>query len=544
MGRRELRCDANFAASAGDFAHRGSVSANSMTQPMPHNRLNHPPRPPASLRTICQRFPCRPRGLLLGAAVAFALAALPMPGAGGTPPPSRPNIVLILVDDLGKEWVSCYGAEEVETPRIDALADSGTRFENFYSMPQCTPTRVALLTGQYPFRNGWINHWDVPRWGDGAHFDPALNPSFAGLLRAAGYRTCAAGKWQVNDFRVQPDVMTRHGFDEWCMWTGFETGNPPSAERYHDPYIHTKSGSGTRRGAFGDDVFADFIIDFMRRHRDDPFLVYFPMCLTHPPLTATPLEPDAASPRDRHLAMVRHADHLAGRIVDTLGELGLRERTLVVWTTDNGTSAGIDGRRGGRLVKGGKGRTLEPGINAPFIASWPGTVPAGRTSRALIDVTDLLPTFAELAGARIPDGLVVDGRSFAAVLAGRAESSERRWILAMGGGPGSFDPESGRVVNRTAFRDRVLRDERFKLFVGRDRAPERLVDLDADPDEATNLMDSADPEVARARDHLVEAAAALPAVDANPRYDPLPPQPWDQHRGRSPGSAVTPAPAR
>ena len=85
-----------------------------------------------------------------------------------------PNILFIMVDDLGKEWISCYGAEEVQTPRIDALAASGTKFNHVYSMPQCTPTRVSLLTGQYPFRHGWVNHWDVPRWGAGAHFDERI----------------------------------------------------------------------------------------------------------------------------------------------------------------------------------------------------------------------------------------------------------------------------------------------------------------------------------------------------------------------------------
>ncbi|HCO83443.1 MAG TPA: N-acetylgalactosamine 6-sulfate sulfatase, partial [Arenibacter sp.] len=130
-----------------------------------------------------------------------------------------PNILFILVDDLGKEWISSYGAEDIETPNIDALAKSGLKFNNVYSMPQCTPTRVTLLTGQYPFRHGWVNHWDVPRWGGGAHFDETENPTLVNEMKRAGYKTCIAGKWQIDDFRVEPDALEKVGFDEYCMWT-------------------------------------------------------------------------------------------------------------------------------------------------------------------------------------------------------------------------------------------------------------------------------------------------------------------------------------
>ena len=115
----------------------------------------------------------------------------------------KPNILFILLDDLGKEWVSCYGAEDIQTPTFDKLAAEGIKFNNYYSMPQCTPTRVALMTGQYPFRNGWVNHWDVPRWG-GGHFSWLKNPSIARVMQSAAYKTAVAGKWQINDFRVQP----------------------------------------------------------------------------------------------------------------------------------------------------------------------------------------------------------------------------------------------------------------------------------------------------------------------------------------------------
>jgi arylsulfatase A-like enzyme len=153
-----------------------------------------------------------------------------------------------MFDDMGKEWVSAYGSESISTPAIDALASDGMRFDNVWSNPQCTPTRLSLLTGQYPFRNGWVNHWDTPRWGHG-YFDWRKYPSLAGTLKQAGYATVAAGKWQVNDFRIEPEAMKKHGFDSYAMWTGWEEGVEASAERYWDPYIPHRVRKQDLRGS-------------------------------------------------------------------------------------------------------------------------------------------------------------------------------------------------------------------------------------------------------------------------------------------------------
>jgi arylsulfatase A-like enzyme len=134
--------------------------------------------------------------------------------------PQKPNILFIMADDLGPEWLSCYGSEAMNTPHLDALAKGGMRFVNAYSMPKCTPTRVTLLTGTYPFRHGWIGHWDVPNRADrggGFRFDAKHYVTFARAMKSAGYVTAAAGKWQINDFRAEPHVMQQHGFDEHCM---------------------------------------------------------------------------------------------------------------------------------------------------------------------------------------------------------------------------------------------------------------------------------------------------------------------------------------
>mgnify|MGYP006286918533 CR=1 FL=1 len=439
----------------------------------------------------------------------------------------RPNMLFIMVDDLGPEWISCYGARQIETPSIDRLAATGMRFENAYSMAQCTPTRATLLTGQYPWRHGWINHWDVPRWGAGCHFDPKHNMSFARLLKQAGYRTAAAGKWQINDFRVQPQIMQEHGFDEHCMWTGYEGGNPPSGKRYWDPYIYTAKESKTYRGRFGTDVFTDFLIDFMQRHRDKPMMLYFPMCLTHGPLTTTPAEPDAESRMGRHKAMVRYVDLTVSRLVSALERLGIRDNTIIFFTTDNGTSRGISGRMNGRLIRGGKASLGENGVRQPFIVNCPGIVPAKVVTDALTDFTDMLPTFAELGRAVMPADLVVDGHSIAPLLKGDASDGTRQWIMSMGYGPAGL--RDGRVVPVKQYADRVIRDKRYKLWVV-DGKPARLYDLKTDPGEHNNRIDSDLPEVVAARRKLEAVVRTFPDRDAAPRYEPTPAQSWDRKK--------------
>ena len=437
----------------------------------------------------------------------------------------KPNIVFILVDDLGPEWISAYGAEDIETPNIDKLASRGMKFDNAYSMPQCTPTRATLLTGQYPFRHGWTNHWDVPRWGAGCHFDPKHNLTFARLIRDAGYATGVAGKWQINDFRIQPNILKRHGFDEWLMWTGGEGDNPPSDERYWDPYIYSSAEGKSRpyKGEFGPLLYNDFVLDFLARHKDGPMLVYYPMALTHTPFVETPHEPYAESNLERHKAMTRYVDYLVGRVMRELERLGVWDNTYVFFSTDNGTVPSISGRMNGRLVRGGKAKLTENGPRQPFIVTGPGVAP-GSTADALTDFSDLLPTFVELAGAKTPAGYEVDGHSIADVLHGKDPAGPREWMLAMGYGPAYLDEKGVRPVQQ--FTDRVVRDKRYKIHVLDGKAA-KLYDLQSDPAEERNLIGSSAPEHRAALAKLSAVVEGFPRQDARPRYDPMPPQPWD-----------------
>ena len=448
---------------------------------------------------------------------------------------TRPNILFILVDDLGKEWVNCYGAEDIQTPNIDQLAASGQKFHNVYSMPQCTPSRLTFLTGQYPFRHGWVNHWDVPRWGGGAHYDEQLNPSLGKEMVKAGYQTAIAGKWQIDDFRVEPDALTRNGFQEYCMWTGYETGIPASAERYQNPYIYTNSGSKTYANEFGPDVFQNFIIDFIKQPKEKPFFVYYPMVLPHTPFVDTPDEKGVDN-LSRFKAMVRYVDKITGNIVKALETSNQRENTLIIWTTDNGSTQRITGTYQGQQVKGGKMTNMEAGINAPFIASWPKYIEPNTESNALIDFTDFYPTFLDLAGSTVKkkwteNGIthILDGHSFKFVLKEGAKKSNRDWILSMGGGNHAQLTEKG-VENQYVFRDRMLRTERYKLHVNALGAAAEFYDLQSDPFEKNNLIwakKSWSSQANQAFDRLVAVIPTFPKRDVDPKYRPNPAQDWD-----------------
>lgn len=405
----------------------------------------------------------------------------------------KPNFILFLVDDLGRDWVSCYGASH-RTPNIDRFAGQGVRFATAWSTPICTPTRVELLTGRYPFRTGWTDHCDVPRWG-GKGLDWDRETTFARLLRDTGYATAITGKWQVNDFRRHPDALQQHGFDEHCMWTGFETGNPASAHRYSNPFLQINGDRKTHEGKYGPDIVNDFARGFLRRHKDRPFLLYYPAILTHGPNEPTPDNQSAppAGQKDLFAGMVTYMDKLFGKLIAEVDGLGLSDNTCVVFTTDNG-SPPTPGTLHGVPCPPGKGRITDLGSHVPFVVRAPWLARKARVSDDLIDFTDVFPTIAELAGISLPKRLALDGGSLIGSLTGTA-TGKRKWIY------------SQRGANRT------VRDNRFKL-----NSDGSLYDLAADPFEKNDLRASGDPDVAQGCATLRTVLKSFPA-DGPPPFD-------------------------
>ena len=399
----------------------------------------------------------------------------------------RPNIVLIMSDDLGYEAIGANGGTSYATPVLDSMAGAGIRFENAHVQPLCTPTRVQLMTGKYNFRNyigfGLIAPDEV---------------TFGHLFSSAGYKTCIAGKWQLHSYNP-PDEMPEArstgqkiedaGFDEFCVWHPHHTEEKGS--RYKSPIVYENGEFlENMEGKYGEDVFADYIIDFMERNRDDPFFVYFPMALTHRPLEPTPDSPefdDFVPPSNETLGartwakledwddearyykdMVEYHDKVIGRVNAKLEQLGIAEDTLVIYVGDNGSPIEVCSIIHSHTeVCGGKGLTVDRGTHVPLICSWPGTIPSGAVTTDLIDASDFLPTILEAAEITPPDDYFIDGRSFLPQLKGET-GNPRDWIFF------HFEPMSGRVHRYARF----IRDHRWKLY-----DDGRLFDLNADPEE-------------------------------------------------------------
>ncbi len=391
------------------------------------------------------------------------------------PATRRPNVLFILLDNVGKDWFRCYGSQEDQTPTIDRLARSGLKFRNFYVTPVCSTTRVMLLTGRYPFRTGWHTHHDPAIYG-GGYFDWRREVCLARVMKAAGYDTCIAGKWQINDLfdPRQQDAISRHGFDDYCLFPEGKKGHPAHKQRYWDPYVIQDGQRLETAGRFGPDIFTDYLIDYMGRQRDRPFFAYYSTILTHIPVVPTPHNKHRQlAPRELFAGMLRYADHLIGRLIAALDELDLRDNTIVFVAVDNGTDNGTDqqapqslgGRIDGRISEEGIYSLTERGINMPLIVNCPALVPGGRESDDLLDATDILPTLAALAGAKLPEGVTIDGRSFAPQLLGDAAGEPwRPWCLSQ------------------YYTTRVLRGQRFKLY-----STGPFYDLSEDPLEQHNL---------------------------------------------------------
>ena len=387
---------------------------------------------------------------------------------------SSPNFLFIFADDVGQEVLGSYGGESYRTPNLDTLAEGGMRFTHCYSLPVCSPSRTCLLTGKYPFRTGTDRS---EAWGT----IPADEKTFGHYLQDAGYRTALIGKWQLNLLKENPQFPLQMGFDEYFVF-GWHEG-----PKFYDPLIYHNGKAKTHQGMFGPDLFCDYTIDFMKRYREQPFMAFYAMTLAHEISNDLnpPAHPGPSGKFESYRELVEYMDVLVGRLMAALDELGLRENTVVMFSTDNGSPSRfitdveirpnekrkvhyiyepISSIRHGKEVIGGKKQLTDAGTNVPFIVNWPGIVPSGRVMDELIDFSDFLPTFLDLAGGLYPLGATIDGQSFAPLITGRAYRP-RDWVFSEWEGM------------------RWARNHRWKLY-----NDGRFFDMQADPGENQPLI--------------------------------------------------------
>jgi len=451
---------------------------------------------------------------------AFAVTAY------GSPSRTKPNIVLILMDDMGYGDIAPFNPQTLNrTPNLDRMAREGMKLTSFYAAPVCTPSRAQLLTGCYAKRVS-LPAVIFPAAPIGLS---AEEHTVAALLKDLGYATMAIGKWHVGD---QPEFLpTRRGFDHYLglpysndmggEWDG-AVDEPPGKRKPPLPLVRDEKVIETVSPAGQDRLterYTDEAVQFIRDHKDGPFFLYLPHTAVH-----VPIHPGAAfrgkSANGNYGDWVEEADSSTGRILDLLRELKLAENTLVLFTSDNGPWL-TQGKNGGVAgpLRGGKGGTYEGGVREPTIAWWPGHIAPGTTSDAVAGNIDILPTFVHLAGGAVPTDRKIDGGDFSPILLGQTTTSPRAAHFYFNG-------------NRLE----AIRSGPWKLAIapqlehtGKEKgeAPAakipfvpKLYHLDTDPGESTDVAADHPNEVKRLQEFAMQMDADLGSTKSGPGVRP------------------------
>ncbi|MHB8900054.1 MAG: sulfatase-like hydrolase/transferase [Thermoguttaceae bacterium] len=416
---------------------------------------------------------------------------------------AQPNVIVIMADDQGSVDLGCYGAQDLHTPHTDALSRRGIRFTQFYAgAPVCSPSRACLLTGRYPVRAGVPGNCASQRGGQGAL--PVAEVTLAEMFKAAGYATVHTGKWHLG---YTPDTMPNgQGFDHSFGHMGGCIDNYSHFFYWSGPNSHDLHRNGAEvfhDGEYFPDLMLKEASRFLEENKDRPFFIYYALNTPHYPYQGEPkwLEhfKHLAYPRNLYAAFIAAQDERLGALLTRLDGLGLRERTIVVFQSDNGHSTEERAHFGGGSAgpyRGAKFSLFEGGIRVPAIVSWPGTLPENEDRGQMAHAADWLPTLAELCGIT-PPAVHLDGRSLAAVLRdpnahGPHEGSALHWQVGEG---------------RNA--DWAVRQGDWKLIGNTrdttkgggqtERVSQFLANLKSDPGEATNLADQHPDIVARLR---------------------------------------------
>lgn len=346
----------------------------------------------------------------------------------------KPNIVLIIGDDVGREMPTYNGGESYNTPNLDMMASGGMQFPYFFSHPDGPPSRIAMVTGRYNFRN-WVEL--------GVLAD--TERTFGNLLKNAGYATCFTGKWQ---FDGGDNGIKEHGFDKYRVFMPYDPKNPLGDgngqfyHRYKNPnlyeYGHYMSAAEVN-GQYSEDMFYDYASNFIDSNASKPFFLVYSFNLVQKPWVPTPDDaafatwnPDtddtnpAKYSRDYMPSMVNYLDKNIGKLINKVQAKGLMGNTIFLFVSDNATNKSITSMYKGHAVTGSKDSTTFNAINVPFVVYAPGIVAAGKTDTSLVDMTDFFPTFADIAGSSTSSWLPLDGKSFYDNMLGTPVKSKQR----------------------------------------------------------------------------------------------------------------------
>lgn len=358
---------------------------------------------------------------------------------------SGPNFVLIMADDVSPDMYGCYGARDAKTPTLDRMAKHGVMFRTAWASALCCPARAQIMTGRYASRTGfWSNGFAIPQ-ADGSNHLFRHHQSFAKLLQQAGYATAVAGKWHIGGAEHPSEPCV--GFDEYCLWEGqkeldrlpgspkhkgaWENDSTPS-RYWHPCIVKNREVVPTKPEDFGPAVFTDFLCDFMGRsvRKGRPFLAYYPMVAPHGTRQGQPTSPIAGKPgvitgsrednKRRFRALNDYIDVLVGRLENKVRDLGITDKTILIFCSDNGTAVTA------------KSRGVERGCRVPFIVYGGGIRKRGSTNE-ICDFSDILPTLVDYAGVELPAGYEVDGKSLKPFLSGQTDR-HRDYVFACIGG--------------------------------------------------------------------------------------------------------------
>ena len=407
----------------------------------------------------------------------------------------KPNILIILVDDLGYGDLSSYGADDLRTPHIDALIERGMRFENFYAnCPVCSPTRAALLTGRYPDMvgvPGVIRTHPENSWGYLAP-QAVLLPA---VLKKAGYRTAIVGKWHLG--LRSPNIPNDRGFDHFHGFLGDMMDDYYNHRRHGINYMRLNQREIDPEG-HATDLFTRWAVEFLRQQsKEQPFFLYLAYNAPHTPIQPPDdwlakvrrREPQISEKRARLVALIEHMDDGIGRVLAALRETGLHENTIVAFTSDNGGQLSAGANNG--PLRDGKQSVYEGGLKVPACVVWPGHIePRSQTDLPAMTM-DLFPTVLEAAGIEIDHR--IDGRSFLPTLLGQSQPELRDyWFFRRREGGTRYGGKTIEAVRRGD----------WKLLQNSPFAPMELYNLKDDPREQNNL-------IGKQRRVFQELAAAL-----------------------------------